>query len=130
MLAEAIGGADGYHYIHGAGFTGLNVQRFPYTHPTISVYLTLVREQQDPDGAHDLQVELRDSSGQARGMLVQSSIELPKQPGGSDPLVLTYVGNCAGLHFPQPGVYWVTLSFDDRELDRLAINVAAHNPPQ
>jgi hypothetical protein len=130
MLAEAISGGEGYHFIHGAGFTGLNVQGFPYVHPKVSLYVKLVRENDDSAGAHRLKVELVDPHGQVTGVLAESRIELPQNHDEDDPLCVTYVGHCAGLQFPQPGGYWVTLSLDASELDRLPIMVAAqsHGP--
>jgi hypothetical protein len=125
MLAEAISGSDGYHFIHGAGFTGLNVQGFPYVHPRVGLYLKLVREPEDAAGPHRLKVELVDPNSQVLGVLAESRVDLPQEHDGDDPLCVTYVGYCAGLQFPQPGSYWVTLSLDAQELDRLSVMVGA-----
>jgi hypothetical protein len=127
MLAEAISGYDDYHFVHGAGFTGLNVQGFPYIHPKVSLYLKLVREQRDADGVHVLKVDLLDSRGQLLGVIAESQIELPGEVEGGDPLVITYVGHCGGLQFPQPGIYRVSLSLDGDELDRLSVAVSDHS---
>ncbi len=124
MLAEAIGGADGYHFIHGACFTGLNVQGFPHVQPKVSLYVKLVRESDDSPGAHRLKVELVDPHGQVTGVLAENRIELPQNHDEDDPLCVTYVGHCAGLQFSQPGSHWVTLSLDASELDRLPIAVS------
>jgi len=126
MLAEAIAGRDGYHVIHGAGFTGLNVQRFPYTHQKVSLYVTLVREAQDTAGGHRLQVELLDPDLNKLEALADGQIELPSEPDGDDPLLITYVGQCAGIGFPRQGIYSITLSVDGVELDRMTIAVGDH----
>jgi hypothetical protein len=129
ILADAVSRGDGKLYIHGAGITSIDAGDFPYTHPRLGMLITLVREDERLGGTHRILVELTTANGERVATLLETEIQLPGEEARSDqPLVANLLGEFAGLVFPTRSRYWLVLSVDDQELDRLPVAVGTPPP--
>jgi hypothetical protein len=119
-------------FIHGGGVTSIAAPAFPYAHPRLGLLVTLVYEgPEDDDAPHQLRVAIEDDQGQEITRLVELESSPPPQrfETRDTKALLHLLGDAAGLSFPEPGRYWVVLSLNDDELDRIVLDVAAEWQP-
>jgi len=127
IVADAVAqGPGGKMFIHGGGLTSVVAPRFPYAQPRLGLLVTLVYDRPEDDVGHQqVRVVLEDDQGQEVTRLIDHEAEPPPEPFAErkSNALLHMVGEISGLSFATPGRYWVVLSLDGEELDRMMLDV-------
>lgn len=126
ILADAVAvNSDNKTYIHGAGVTSIPATDFPYGHPKLGIFITLVFENDELGTSHRLLVLLQDENrdGQPE-ILLDTNMSPPENMDiQSELAVMSLAGDIVGLSFPKPSQYGFVLLVDGRELDRVRVDV-------
>lgn len=127
ILADAASG-EGLFFLHGAGISTIAVQGFPYAHPRISVFVTLVVGEDDKPGNRELVIALTERDGKPVDRILTGTLELPSigpgTTGAGTPApiaVINIVAHKVGLRAAREGLHWVALEVDGEQLDRLSL---------
>jgi hypothetical protein len=131
ILADAVSPGHGKKiFIHGAGVAMITGPEFPYVHPRLGLFVTLIYESAEDDAVHRVRVLCKDEHDHEVAEVL--TIETPVPPVAFEARdsfqLINVAGDIAGLAFETPGRYWIVLELDDHELDRMVLNVA-EGPP-
>ena len=126
ILADAVTfTADGKYFIHGGGVDRIFAAHFPWTHPQLAAFVTLVPEADDVPGSdRHLEIEFVDEDDQPIEARIGGNFRIPPSDAsrGRFPTV-HFNGNFVGVAFREPGVYWVRALVDHQELGRLPLTI-------
>jgi hypothetical protein len=129
LLADAVAvSSDNKAYIHGAGVTSIPAADFPYAHPKLGIFITLVFEEGELGAPHRALVVLRDEKpgGSSPETLLDVNLSPPDRMANL--VVMSLAGDVVGLGFPRQSRYGFVLSVDGVELDRIRVEVGTPTP--
>jgi hypothetical protein len=98
---------------------------FPYVQPQLGLIVTFLYESAADDRAHEVIVVIEDDAGAEVARIAAANVA-PPTPGFEEretPMVINLLGNVTGVTFPGAGRYWVVLSLDGNEIDRMVLEV-------
>jgi len=125
LLAEAIALHDNLAYIHGGGFTRLDVPTLPFAQPQISVFARFVGEPEDLAGAHTAGISLSDPAG--ADLIPRTALPFAVQKErdllAGEERTLTLGVTLGPIPLQHEGLYALELWFDDRLVRNLSFPV-------
>jgi hypothetical protein len=138
LIADAATESGGKAHLLGAGITRLTVRSFPWTQPSLSVFVRTRVEEQDVARDHVMGISILSPEGDELSVSPQFGI-----PAGviANALGNIYQGEVAavnalatlnGLIFPREGVYQISVTIDGDAAGETALAVLpeADLPPQ
>lgn len=129
LLADAIAvSSDKKVFIHGAGVTSIPAADFPYAHPKLGIFITLVFEEGEVGTPRRALVVLRDEK--PGGSLPETLLDVNLSPpdGMGNLVIMSLVSDIVGLGFPRQSRYGFVLSVDGVELDCIRVEVGTPTP--
>lgn len=124
IVADAVDfGSGGKVFIHGGGVTEIQAAKLPWPQPQLSVLVTLQPEDEAPGTDHVISVRFLREDGSPLGPELESNFRIgpreePHETGG-----FHFGAGFAGVVFPEAGLYWVQVSVDETEIDRVPLRI-------
>jgi hypothetical protein len=132
IIADTVTAADRKAYIHGAGVKSIPATTFPYAHPKLGLYVTIVFEQAERGDPHRVVVAVQERGQNAAAVIVDSGeTRFPdvRVAGEETVFTATFVVDVVGLEFSKAGSYAFVLIVDEQELDGIWFDVGATTTP-
>jgi len=132
ILADAAAAEQGKHYIHGGGWSQINANSFPVTHPHIAVAVRLRVDWNDTNQPHEVELDILDGDGVSilpSGPL-RASINVGRPPQarpGADQVVPLAL-NLYGVVLPRAGDYAAVVRIDGVDEARSPFSVVDVRP--
>lgn len=104
-------------------FDTLCANQFPVTHPQCSLALRLLFFPADA-GKHTMNIELRDEAGKSLMPAINPAIDVVFPPGGAPFISRNLVLNLQRLAFEKAGLYFFSISVNEKQLIALPVRVA------
>jgi hypothetical protein len=124
MLADAVShGRDGKLFVHGGGITEIDATEFPHTEPRFGIVITLVREDEAPGSDHEVRLAFLSPSRGELPLGDPVSLRVPPDADTEAPMLINMVATFTGIEFPETGLYWLQLYFDEGVVSSLPLSI-------
>ncbi len=124
MLADAVSyGHDGKIFVHGGGITEIDASAFPHTEPRFGMVITLVREDEAPGSDHQTRLAFLSPGGNDLPVGDPVPLRVPADADTEAPMLINMVATFTGIEFPEAGLYWLQLYFDEEVVSSLPLSI-------